>query len=236
VRLARALALIGALGALAGCTTTQQKAAWLRMNDARLRASELSVRVATPGSEVAVEQVSTVSGGGRGAVVVRVRSLASRTLSDLPISVGVIDKSGKRTYLNGAAGLDYFQTHLPVIHARGRLTWVYPTSHPLPAGAHLFARVGSQSLAARPPLPQIQVERGLVTRGGVVRLKVVNRSSVPQYQLPVYAFVRRSGRYVAAGQATIGVLAGGGTSAVGLKLVGNPQGGLAIEAGPTIFD
>jgi hypothetical protein len=167
---------------------------------------------------------------------VRVRSLASRTLSDLPISVGVIDKAGKRTYLNGAPGLDFFQTHLPVVHSHGQLTWVYPTSHPLPSGARLFANVGSRSLAAGPPLPQIQVERGLVTRGGVVHLKVVNRSSVPQYQLPVYAFVRRGGTYVAAAQATIGVLAGGGTSAVQLRLVGHPQGALTIEAGPTIFD
>jgi hypothetical protein len=236
VRSARALALLGGFAALAGCTTTQQQAAWLRMNNARLRASELSVRVTTPGSDVAVEQVSAVSGGGRSAVVVRVRNLGSRALSDLPISVGARAASGRRTYLNAAPGLDFFQTHLPVIRGHGQLTWVYASDHRLPAGARLFANIGSRSLAARPPLPQIEVERGVITRAGAVRLKVVNRSSVPQYQLPVYAFVRRGGTYVAAGQATIGVLSGGGASALRLKLVGRPQGDLAIEAGPTIFD
>ena len=81
-----------------------------------------------------------------------------------------------------------------MIRAHGRLTWVYATSHRLPAGARVFANVGSRSLAARPPLPQIEVERAAITRAGVVRLNVVKRSSVPQYQLPVYAFAGEEAR------------------------------------------
>jgi hypothetical protein len=237
VRSASAIMLLGVIAGLAGCTTTQQKAAWLRMNDARLRASELSVRVTTPGSAVAVEQVSAVAGGGRSALVVRVRNLRSRTLSDLPISVGAVGASGRRTYFNGAPGLDFFKTHLPPIPARGQLTWVYTTGARMPGGARPFARVGSRSLQAPSSLPQIRVlrRRGGGVAAGALRLTVVNRSSIPQYQLPVYAVVRRGGRYLAAGEGTIGDLAGGSSSAIRLPLVGKPAGALELEAPPTIF-
>jgi hypothetical protein len=239
VRSARGVVLSGiALAALAGCATTQQKAAWLRVNDSRVRATQLSVRVLSPGSEVAVEQVAAVTGAGRTAIVVRLHNLAARSLSDLPISVGTIGASGKRTYLNSAPGLDFFRTHLPLVPAHGLLTWVYIASKPLAGAAHLFAEVGPQSLHARSPLPQIQVRPALrgSTHAGVVRLTVINRSSVPQYQLPVYAVVRRGGRYVAAGEGTIDSLAGGGSSAVRLTLVGRAGGQIQFEAPPTIFE
>jgi hypothetical protein len=226
-----------AVTALAGCATTQQKAARLRLNDFRLRASEQSVRVTRPGSEVAVEQVSAVTDGDRVAVVVRVRNPGTRTVSDLPISVGTVGGSGKRTYFNDAPGLDYFQTHLPVVPAHGRLTWVYSTRrHPHPA-ARLFAEVGSRSLEPRDPLPHLQVLRvgGARRPAGLVHLTVVNHSSVPQYQLPVYAIVRRGGRYVAAGEGTVDELTAGGSSALRLALVGTPAGALELEAPPTIF-
>jgi hypothetical protein len=225
------------LAALAGCTTTQQQAAWLRLNDARLRASELSVRVAKPGGYASVEQVAAVAGVGGSAVVVRVRNIGPRPLSDLPISIGTISASGKRTYLNAASGLDYFRTHLPLVPAHGLLTWVYTTHGRLPA-ARLFAEVGSRSLRAQRPLPQIQIkpERRAGAAPGVLRLTVINRSQVPQYQLPVYAVVRRGGRYLAAGEATIGKLSGGSSSALRLPLVGHAGGQLQFEAPPTIFE
>jgi hypothetical protein len=72
--------------------------------------------------------------------------------------------------------------------------------------------------------------------GASVQITVTNRSSVPQYQLPVYAVVWRHGRLRAAGQATIAHLGSGSTTTLRLTLIGRAAGGaLPVEAAPTIF-
>ena len=69
-------------------------------------------------------------------------------------------------------------------------------------------------------------------RAAVVR----NASDVPQYGLPVYAVVRRGGRYVAAGAATVDDLGSRGSARVALSLIGDRRGGaITYEALPTIF-
>lgn len=242
VRSARTIAIGLTVPALAACATTQQKAAWVRLNSARLRASELSVKVKSPSRVVAVEQVLAVPGKTGSALVVRVQNRGPRTLTDLPISVGTVTSTGKRAYLNGEPGLDYFQTHLPAIPAHRALAWVYTTSRRVPSDVRLFAEVGA---APAPPvavpraLPLIEVLRdrstGSAPERGVLRVRVVNRSSVTQYQLPVYAVAPRGRSYLAAGQGTIGELAGGGSAVLRLRLVGKPATGVEIQAAPTIF-
>ena len=62
MRSARTIAIGLALPAIAGCNTTQQKAAWVRLNSARLRASELAVKVKTPSHVVVVKELLAVPG------------------------------------------------------------------------------------------------------------------------------------------------------------------------------
>jgi hypothetical protein len=240
-RSASGLGAVLALLALCGCTTTQEVAARLRLNGARLRASQVSVRVRASDPDIQVQRVSIVSGHGGSAVLVQMRNLAGHVVSDLPISVGVIGRKGNRVYLNGGDTLNYFQAHLPGIAPRGELTWVFTTSARLDPSAHAFAAVGP---TAAVPLPQQLTLPGLVVTGetlsrmprGVLRVRVHNPTSIPQYQLEVYAFSQRGDRYAAAGEAMLAHLGSNSSAEVPLKLLGSPTSAtVALEAPPTIF-
>ena len=226
--------------ALAGCTTTQEKAARLQLNNARIRANLTPLRISARSSAVKVTSVSLLIGKGRppAAVVATVRNQTSNPVSDLPLLVGIKLPSGQRMDVNSAAGLSYFRNHLPAIPARGELTWVLPIDRRLPAGARPFAEVGSANPATATPIPALPVLRVAPVKASraTATLTVQNSSSVTQYQLPVYAVARRGQRWVAAGQTVIQELDGGASALVRLPLVGNSSGAaVSFEAPPTIF-
>jgi hypothetical protein len=80
-------------------------------------------------------------------------------------------------------------------------------------------------------LPAVQVVRA----GGQITVR--NNSSIPQYQLPIYAIASRRGRYVAAGGTTIADLGGGAQVRLRVPLIGDPRGAtVSLEAPPTIFN
>ena len=227
------------LVALAGCTTTQQEAARLRLNSARLRATEESVRVLASSRTVEVSQVSVVTDRTGSAVVVRLQNTGPRAVSDLPISLALISRGGRRRDLNGSPGLGYFATHLPAVPAGGGLSWVYTTNRHLPAAARVTAAIGS---AASVPLPRLgSLPRVVATVGppladGRLPVRIRNTSPVPQYQLGVFAVVQRGRRYVAAGQTTVGALAAGADRELLVKLVGDSAHAVvAVQSPPTIF-
>ncbi len=223
----------------AGCATTQQEAARLRVNSARDRASQLAVRVGGGNRAIAVQSVDSIRGGHGSAIVVRLRNRLARPVSDLPISVGIVAADGRKVYLNATPGLDYFRTHLPAIPSGGTLTWVFMTDRTLHPGKRVFAAVGTHAppqVPAPRSLPRVTVTAVVAPTGRRVRLIVRNLSTVPQYQLPVYAIAQHSGRDVAAGLTTIDDLTGGATVAVDVQLLGRVRAGrVAPEAPPTIF-
>ena len=242
------LVSVPALGLVAltagGCATTMQTAARLQLNDARIRAAEVPTHVLTPGHTVRVTAVMLLRHGDHIAFVVGVRNSGARPVSDLPISVGVRTlRHGRRAFNAGTTGA-YFQSHLPVVAAGARISWVLAGDERVPSGARPFAVVGgTPSTPARPgrSLPALRLVRvtrshGVTARPGQLTVLVSNLSSIPQYQLQVYAVGRRSGRPVAAGALTVPVLAAGARVRVRLPLVGasNP-GQLQLQAFPTIF-
>jgi hypothetical protein len=174
--------------------------------------------------------VTLISARTRTAVVVTLHNTASSPVSDLPLLVGI----ARGHFLNAAAGRPFFQTHVPAIAAGGSLRWVLTVGRGLPRGSVPFARVGVASgdtATTVKTLPEVQIAR----RGGVITVR--NGSSVPQYQLPVYAVASRGGRYVAAGQTTIADLGSGAQVRLRLSLVGNPSGAtLSLEAPPSTFN
>jgi hypothetical protein len=228
-----------ALTSLAGCSTTQQEAARLQLNSARLRAAEVALHIARRDPDVEVERATLVRGAGGSAIVVKLRNLSTQPVSDLPIAAGVLTsrRGRRRIVLNAAAGLDYFSTHTPSIPAGGELTWVLTSDRRFPAGTRAFAEVGLPvpvALMSSHSLPSLVVSA--VTRAGALQVTVSNRSSVPQYQLPVYAVVWWRGRPRAAGQVTIAHLGTGSTTTLRLSLVGQgAAGAVAVQAPPTIF-
>jgi hypothetical protein len=236
---------VAGAAAAAGCATTQQEAARLQLNSARIRASELPVRVTRGNPAVVVASVTLVPAGSRHAVVVVLRNPAAAPITDLPISVGIRARSGTRTYLNDRAGLPYFSAHIPSIPGDGSLTWVLMTARPLPHGAHPFATVGfppSPPLSDPSTLPRISA--AAVTHGqssgagnGTLQLNLVNASGVPQYELQVYAVARRGRRIVAAAATTVPHLGSNGRTTLRLPWLGKPNGAAPqLEAPPTIFN
>ncbi len=250
----RALASLTAAAAvslLAGCSTTQQEAARLQLNSARIRASEIPTRVTAPGQAVRVARVALVTGRGQTAFIVQVHNPAGRPVSDLPISVGVRIGTRRAVYVNSQSPQEYsyFDAHLPVVAARGTLTWVYTTNRRLPARSRPFAIVGGQPSPAVPRVNQLPVIRasaltgtpgsaGAASSQAASRLAIAlhNLSGVPQYQLQVYAFAQAAGRYVAAGDTTVPHLGSLGSATLRLGLLGSLRHArLQIEALPTIF-
>lgn len=232
----RLLAASGLAAALAGCVSTQQKAAWLHVQDARTLIAQGSTLVRTGSRQVRVQEVSIIRHGQSTAFAVRLRNLTGRLLSDLPISVGVVSR-GKRVYLNRSSNLAYFQTHVPLVRAHATATWVLAeTIRALPAG-RAFALVGSRSapalrLGSRPP----HIEARLVSDDrGRLALRLVNPSSVPQPQLQVYAVTPSGARITAAGSSTLGDLGAGQAETARLNLVGHPTGSPQLEVLPTLF-
>jgi hypothetical protein len=243
-----AVALMVAAAALGGCATTQQEAKRLQLNSARIRASQVPTRVAVPGKAVRVTRVALVPGRGGTAFVVQVHNTSARAVSDLPISVGVRLGHKPPRYLNlqSPSEFSYFNAHLPAVAAGGTLTWVYATTRRLSRHVRPFAIVGdAPSVAAVPRwsrLPAIRASAssglghaGANAAGSQLAVVLHNLSTIPQYQLQVYAYALSGDRYVAAGNLTVPHLGSQARQTSKVALLGRVNHArLQIEALPTI--
>ena len=223
---------------LAGCTTTQHAAQRVQLESARQRAALEVTRVTVANRVVRATAISAVQSARRTAFIVTVRNSGRSAVTDLPISVGYSRVGGSNVYLNAGVNLSYFEAHLPALKAGRSLVWVYTTAHALPAGSRLFARVGLKP-AAPARLTEmnvgVEVNYGPGTDRDSLSIRLYNRTSVPQYQLQVYAYATRGEHYVAAGNATVADLEGGARLHLELALVGSPTSDLHVEAIPTIL-
>lgn len=223
---------------LVGCTSTQHEAQRERLDSARQRAALEPTRVTRANATVTAGPVAEVRSRGRTAFVVSVHNHGGRAVTDLPISVGYITARGASVYLNAAANLNYFQAHLPAIRAGGSLRWVYTADRAVPAGARPFARVGLKRSA--PALltemnVSIEVRYRRLAGTDSLAVQLQNPTSVPQYQLQLYAYSKRGSHYVGAGNATIVALGAGSRRSVRLGLVGKLGTQLRVQAIPTIL-
>jgi hypothetical protein len=240
-RLATPVAALALAALVAGCVSTQQKAAWLHVEDARIIASQSATVVPRPGDQAQVTRVSLLRGGPRLAIAVQLRNPTARAVNDLPISVG-LRRGRRRWLLNRAAGLDYFRTHVAAIAARSSVTWLFETTPPRGVAGRPFAVVGNE---VRPPitvattLPHIDaaVRRTTQAAGRLqLQVQITNRSPIPQDELPVYAVASSGDHLAAAGTATISRLDGGASTTVNLGLIGRADDApIQLEALPTLF-
>ena len=181
-----------------------------------------------------VTRVALIRHGHASAVVVELANRGARPAADVPLEVGVRG-AGRRRVLNRRAG--YFDNHVASIAPHGRARWVFVTRHaasPRRAGRSRSPARPTRACPARPEaLPSLT---SAAVAGKRPTVKVSNRGSVPQYGLPVYAFARRGGRYVAAGRAQLDHLGTRATATVSLSLVGAGRGAaLQTEVLPSIF-
>lgn len=223
---------------LSGCVSTEQKATWLHVENARIVASQSSTIVRRAGTEVRVTGVTLLRRGGRLAIAVRMRSLAGHALNDLPISVGLRSGS-RRTYLNRRAGISYFATHVVVLAAHQALTWVFAARQTGDADGRPFAVVGSEPadpVTVAHSIPAIRVVPLGRASQGRLRVKVTNLSSIPQSPVLVYGSASGAGAIQAAGTTQVSSLPDGHSADVTLTLVGDPrQSPVSLEALPSLF-
>lgn len=223
---------------LSGCVSTQTTAARVRLANARLVAATQPTVVLRANPEVSVGAPVLIHGRGGAAFVVSLRNDSSRALTDVPISVGVITRSGRRLYLNRSASEDYFASHVAAIGPGSATTWVFVTAQPVAPG-HAFAVAGFPALHASVAgaLPAIAVSTGAEDdASGRVSVSVANHSAIPQDDVPLYVVAVRGGRDVAAGNATVAHLGTHATTTLRVSLLGTPgQAALRLIALPTIF-
>jgi len=226
--------------AVAGCATTQQAAVRVQLNAARIRASQRPTTVTVGGRALQVRHVALVAGRAGSAIIVALHNPGRRAVSDLPISVGFRKGGAPERPINrmSPAEFSYFQSHVPAIGAGRTVTWVYTTSRQAPPGARPYAIVGGAPSVRPPQLrtpPVIAASLARADTGARAAVALRNRSSIPQYQLQVYAVARRGRRYVAAGALTVAHLGSGGHRTVEVPIVGDP-GRIRpkLEAIPTI--
>jgi hypothetical protein len=219
---------------LSGCVSTQTVAARARLVDARIITSQTPTVVTLANPSVSAGAPVVIREPAGDAIVVSLRNDSDRALTDLPISIGVRTRSGRVRYLNRSANLDYFASHVALIAPHALTTWVFTTSGRLPAGK-TFATVGYADLhpSLSRSLPSITVS---ARAGRSLVLSVVNRSTIPQYDVPVYAVGLRDGREVAAGRTLVAQLGTDGTTSSTLNLLGSSRyDSLQLTASPTIF-
>jgi hypothetical protein len=242
-----ALVLLGA-AIVSGCSTTQDEAARLQLNSARIRTAEHHTVVRSAGDRLRVNRVSLVSSPHGSAFVVEVRNPGAASVADLPISVGIRGRHHAQVAVNAKPGADeltdYFDAHLPAVPAGASLTWVYSTKRSFAHGARPFALVGGRPSPAvssagkgRPPVISARVVKpvSLGDGRGRVRISLHNTSSVPQYQLGIYAVGRRGARPVAAGELTVPHLGSHKTQSLSIPVIGSlAHAQVELAAVPTI--
>lgn len=240
LELAAATIVCGA--SVSGCVSTEQRAGWAHIEDARIIASQSSVIVRRADRQVRVTRVSMLDAGGRVAIAVGLRNTTSHPLNDLPISIGLSIARGATVYLNRAAGLDYFKTHVAEIPPRKAITWVFTGPRPRHFSGRPFAVAGSQTappITVADSIPSIRAVLSSARQPAgdrAVRVTVTNLSSIPQVGLQIYALARAAGRYSAAGSATVANLEAGNSTTTRVELVGRPRGApVQLEALPTLF-
>lgn len=241
-RLSAAFATVAPVAVLlTGCVSTRTVAARARLVDARTLASQSVTQVRQANPAVSVKAPVVIHTHAATAIVVALRNDSAHALTDLPISIGVRTRSGRKTYLNRSTTLDYYASHVASLGPRETTTWVFTTSANIPPG-RAFATVGISQLhpTVGQSLPLVAVSsRSSHDHGGAVTLKlsIANRSVVPQYDLPVYAIAFRAGHEVAAGRTAVPHLGTDATTTSTVSLVGSPRyDSLQLIAPPSIFN
>jgi len=210
---------------LAGCQTTQQTAARLKIRSARLLQDRKPAKVTEVAPGITVLGTSVVRDGKRTAIAVDLQNTGKVPLTDLPLSLE-LERGKKLIEVNGRP-LSYYQAHTAAIGAGEKTTWVFAGKKPVPDGGELSARVGKPVDPPTTPTNEtlLDVSGIKVTpsgSGATVTAEIHNPHEYPQYNVPVFAWARKGGRLVSAGQKTIEEVPTGGTESVSLDLIGDP--------------
>ena len=234
-------AILPAAIVASGCVTTQRIAARARLVDTRVRLSHEATRVVRQNPDAEVTHVELVRTATSTAVVTTLVNESSNTLTDIPISVGVRATNGRPDYLNDDTDLDFFATHVPVLRPHVPTVWLMTTTRRIPPYTRPFATVGFPAGPPAAPRALPHIEVAVLGNGPQphreLGLSILNRSSIPQYDLPVYVVATQAGRDVAAGLGFLAHLGTHGAARLSVRLIGDPRRAvIEASANPTILN
>lgn len=223
--------------AISGCDTTREKSARAKLATERIVTSDKAVKIKRQNPDVSVVRVTLLREKRRSAFAVELRSKSSRTISDLPVLVGVQTSSGERKIVNAKAKTPYFQSHLAAIAPRSEAWFVVEPERRVPRGKP-FAIVGTPShrQLAGQKIPKVALTE-LVLGARRVTGKVTNESGFPQYSIQLYAVAEAKGAVVAAGAASVIKSGTGESQTFAISLIGRaPRGAAKVSALPVVLD
>ncbi len=169
------------------------------------------------------------------AAVVTLHNDSPHALHAVPVSITLREPGGRTLYQNDVPGLSAPLTHAPLLLPGQSFDWI---DDQIPGGGtpgSLSVRVGEAPTTGAPP-PDIAVTGTHVfedpTNGVGAEGTVVNRSSVAQQELVVFAVGVRGGRIVAAGRAVLPNAPAHASTPFQVFFIGNPKGTTLVASAP----
>lgn len=233
-----ALGIVGAGVVLAGCESTQDKAAKLQAAGRANAASQVPLTIPKPDKSIKVLDTTLLHDENGDAIVVTLKNESKKTVVNAPILVDLTGAGGKSLGKNDAPGIDLSLNHVPLMRPGETVDWVNdqltpvappksakitlgPPSAPAPKGALPMIDVGAAKLKTDPS--------GVEASG-----KIANRSKIDQVTLSLYVVARQGSKIVAAGRGAIKNLKVNKAVNYNLFFIGDPKGAkLTVTAPPS---
>jgi hypothetical protein len=242
MRWLRPLALLGLLClGIAGCESTQDTSARLKILGARAIAQQQGLVITARNPDVSVVRTAVLTDQNGTAAVVILRNRKQAPLGVVPISINVLGSGGKSVFKNNAPGLEPSLVSTAALPPGAELAWVDDQVTPSGKAMSVKAVAGAGGRGAPSTLPKVDIGSPRVindpTSGLEVTGRVTNRSSLPQLKLFVYVVGWRGDTIVCAGRGAIQRLNPGGHADFHVYPIGNPHDAtrFTIAAPPTVL-
>jgi hypothetical protein len=225
------------LGA-SGCETTQQQSAKIARTLGHQSAIAGTTRLGAANRDVRIEQEVLLTAAGQSAVALKLTNTSTRTQTDFPVLIEVLDAKGSAVYRNNTSGIEPSIQQFALLAPHATAWWV--DNEVLASGGVPKTATGQLGAATAPApgaVPSITTEAVSASDsfpGPHVSVTVRNRSTIAQRQLPVYAVALRGGRVVGAGRGIIPSLAPGAGAQVQVPMVGSvSESTISLTVPPT---
>lgn len=237
-----AIATLLALGALvaAGCQSTQDKSdeiagelgAATSLNEKGLKITKQSTEVEPLSTELITDEYGSV-------VVVELRSSAEEALTNVPIAIDVLDKSGKSVYRNDIPGIEPALAAMPMLAPGATAFWVHNQILATGEAKEVEVEIGASTTTFAGELPDIEVSepavKGDPVSGVAATGTVTNNTDEVQKRVLLYGVARDGEQIVAAGRAAIENLKPGRTRPYDVFFIGDPEGAeVEVTSFPTL--
>jgi hypothetical protein len=226
---------------LTACESTQSKSAALEKQGSKLLLDDTGLQVEKESTDVKVLSTALLTDANGSAVVVTLRNDSGKDLTNVPISIDVLDAKGKSVYKNDIPGIEQGLAAVPYVPAGGTVDWVHDqilaTGKP---PKKVKVKVGASTAAFSGALPEIEVSEPAIEGDPVSGIEatgdVVNRTGEEQGRLLLYAVARRGNEVVAAGRGAIDHLRATTKPAhYDIFFIGDPQGAdVTVTQFPTL--